>query len=262
MIRFPGLGIALEANQIALEIAGIKIYSYAFCIVFGIVFAILLAYFSKERFNIKFEFLFETLIQAIITGVIGARIYYVIFNLDYYITYPLQVLNLRNGGLAVYGGLIVGLLLILKKCKEWNVNKLDFLDYIAPFVALAQSIGRWGNFFNQEAYGIETKSIFRMGIETASGYIEVHPVFLYESFATLVIFMILRSLQANRKFRGEIAYLYLFLYSWVRMILEGLRIDSLMFNNFRISQILSVAIFVVSGSLLLKNYTKYRKNHN
>ena len=119
------------------------------------------------------------------------------------------------------------------------------------------SFGRWGNFFNQEAYGIETTSIFRMGIDTIDGYREVHPAFLYESISTFLIFLILRILQKNRKFKGEIFYFYLLFYSGIRTIIEGIRVDSLMFQNFRISQVLSSAIFVFSSIMLLKKVQKW-----
>ena len=204
-----------------------------------------------------FEFVLESLIYAIFIGVIGARIYYVAFNWKISEISLRNILNVRSGGLAIYGGLIAGGLVIARKCQKNKVNILDFLDYSVPFVALAQSIGRWGNFFNQEAYGTETRNIFRMGIQTIEGYKEVHPAFLYESITTLVIFMILRIMQKNRKFKGQICYLYLFLYAGIRILIEGIRVDSLMLGNFRISQILSIAIFVVSGIMLLKNGLKW-----
>ena len=137
------------------------------------------------------------------------------------------------------------------------MSVLDFFDYLVPFVAVAQSIGRWGNFFNQEAYGRESTNFLRMGINTAQGYQEVHPTFLYESICTMTIFVILRILQKHRKFKGDITYLYLFLYGGCRMLIEGIRIDSLMLGNVRVSQFLSCAIFVISGIILLKNYRKY-----
>ena len=257
MINFPGLNLSFNVKKIAFSICGIDVYHYAICIVSGIILAMFLSYKSKEKFGIKFEFLLESMMHAIIIGFIGARIYYVTFNYKKYITSPISILNLRDGGLAVYGGLIFGAIVIINRCKKNSINFLDFFDYIAPFISLAQSIGRWGNFFNVEAYGTETTNIFRMGINTLNGYQEVHPAFLYESISTLVIFIVLRISQKNRKFKGEISYLYLFFYSGIRMLIEGVRIDSLRVKNFRISQILSVAIFVVSGIMLLKNYIKY-----
>lgn len=202
----------------------------------------------------------ETVIIAVFMGIIGARIYYVAFNWEEYKIFPLKVFQLRDGGLAIYGGLIAGAIVIFEKCKKKKINPFDFFDMIVPFVAIGQSIGRWGNFFNCEAYGTQTINIFRMGIQTLEGYKEVHPTFLYESISTFLIFVILRILQKNRKFKGEITYFYLLFYAGVRSIIEGMRVDSLWLGNFRISQILSYVIFVVSGIMLLKNFKKYIQN--
>lgn len=259
MIYFPGFHLSFQINSIAFRIFGINVYYYAICIVVGIVLAIILCYQSKEKFGIKFDFLLESLMIAIIIGLIGARMYYIAFNLKNGQISLKTIFDVRNGGLAIYGGLIAGGLTILYQCKKNKVSSLDFFDYLMPYVALAQSVGRWGNFFNKEAYGTETSHIFRMGIHTIDGYKEVHPAFLYESIWTFLIFIILRILQKNRKFKGEICYFYLFLYAGIRMIIEGIRIDSLMLGNFRISQILSIVIFVVSGIILLKKSRKYIK---
>ena len=257
MIYFPSLNLFFNINPIAFHVFGLNIYYYAVCIVGGMVLSLLLCYQSKEKFGVDFSFVLESLIIAIFVGVIGARIYYVVFHWKNSQISLLDLLNIRNGGLAIYGGLFAGGLVILERCRKFKVNCWDFFDYIAPFIALAQSIGRWGNFFNREAYGTETSNFFRMGISTLEGYKEVHPTFLYESMATMMIFIILRNLQKNRKFKGQIFYLYLFFYAGVRMIIEGLRSDSLMLANFRISQVLSIAIFVVSGIMLLKKIKKY-----
>lgn len=214
---------------------------------------------QKRNSGFGLEFLLETLLIAVMVGVVGARIYYVVFNWKKYMLSPVKIFELRDGGLAIYGGLIAGAMVIFGKCQKKKINPFDFFDYIVPFVAIAQSIGRWGNFFNQEAYGIRTTNIFRMGIQTLEGYKEVHPTFLYESIATFFIFVILRILQKNRKFVGEITYFYLLLYAGARGIIEPLRVDSLWLGNFRISQILSWVIFVVSGIMLLKNFRKQRQ---
>lgn len=257
MIDFLGFHVSFPIQAIAFRVFGIDVYYYAICIVVGIVLAIILCYRSKEKFGITFDFLFESLILAILIGVIGARLYYVAFHWENYKIAPMKILNVRDGGQAIYGGLIAGGLAILYRCKKKKVSSLDFFDYLTPFVALAQSIGRWGNFFNKEAYGTETSNIFRMGMDTIEGYKEVHPAFLYESVATFIIFIFLRILQKNRKFKGQICYLYLLLYAGIRMMIESIRIDSLMLGDFRISQILSFAIFVVFGIMLLKKGGKY-----
>lgn len=260
LVRFPEFNLEFKFSQIAFYMFGIPIYKYAVCIVLGIIVAIILARFSKEKFENKFEDVLEIILYAIIFGLIGARIYFVIFNLKYYLSDPLKIFNFRDGGMAIYGGLIFGLIAILISCRFKKINKLDFLDFIAPFVAIAQSVGRLGNFFNVEAYGTLTSSIFRMGIETIDGYIEVHPVFLYEVVATFLIFIFLRYMQKHRKFRGEIVLEYVILYSFIRIFLESFRIDSLMLFNFRISQILSIFIFIISLILFIKNTKIMQEN--
>lgn len=261
-ITFPEINLKLNINKIAFTIGKIQIYSYAICIVIAILIAFWLLKKSKENYNIDFDFLFYTIIYCLIFGIIGARIYYILFNLEYYLSNSLQMFNLRNGGLAIYGGIISGLITIIIRCKKNNIKIYDFLDYIIPFVAIAQSIGRWGNFFNIEAYGTVTNFPLRMGIETINGYKEVHPVFLYESFFTLFLFIILRIKQKNRKFEGEIVLTYLIMYSFVRFFLENLRTDSLMFFSVRISSLISIIIFVISLILYLKKFFNCRKMSN
>ena len=251
VVTFPGLNLSFEFSKIAFTIFGISVYKYAVCIVLGIVVALVLCRLNKEIFGIDFEFILESSILGIFFGVIGARIYYIIFNLEYYINNPGEILNFRNGGLAIYGGLIFGALAIIINCRLQKKNILDFFDSIVPFVAIAQSIGRWGNFFNIEAYGYETNSLFRMGIATALGYIEVHPTFLYEAVSTLVIGIVLIIMQRKRKYSGQVLLLYCILYGLIRSFIETLRIDSLMFLNLRISQILSIIVLIISATILI-----------
>ena len=258
-ISFPGLNLNLNINRIAIKIGSIEIYSYAICIVVAILVSFLLLKKCKEKYNIDFDFTFYTIIYCLIFGIFGARIYYVLFNLNYYIQNPIEILNLRSGGLAIYGGLIAGLIVIYIRCKKEKINMYNFLDYIIPFVAIGQSIGRWGNFFNIEAYGISCQSILRMGIQTTTGYLEVHPVFFYEACFTFLIFLFLRYKQKNREFEGEIVLTYLMLYSFVRFFLENLRIDSLMFFSLRISVVVSIVVFVISLVIYFKEKLKCRK---
>lgn len=259
IVKFPGLSLDLLIPDVAFTILGVDIKWYAICIVLGIIVALVLCKLSKENFYIKFEQVLENTILALLAGIVGARLYYVIFNFSEYLSNPVEILNIRNGGLAIYGGLIAGGFVMYKMCKNANIDFKDYFDYIIPFVAVAQAIGRWGNFFNLEAYGSITTSFLRMGINTESGYMEVHPVFLYESFACLIIFFILRYLQKSRKFPGQIILSYLALYSGVRFFLEELRQDSLIFLTFKISKIISAIIFVISCFYLLKGYIKYLK---
>ncbi len=258
-VVFPGLNLSFEISQIAFLLFGIPIYSYAVCIVLGIVIALFLCRFSNNKFNIDYNDVLLCTIIGIVIGTIGARFYYVLFNLDYYSKNTFEILNFRNGGLAIYGGLIFGGIAISIYCKIKKINILNFLDYVIPYVAIAQCIGRFGNFFNIEAYGIQTTSLFRMGIQTVQGYIEVHPVFFYESIATLIIFLVLKKLQNSTKFKGQILLYYCLFYSGIRFFLEGIRIDSLMIFNFRISQIISLIVFVTSFIIIMCNYKKLKK---
>lgn len=258
LVSFPGLNLRFEISKIAFSLFGVPIYSYAVCIVLGISIGLILCKFSANKYSMDYNDVLVCTIIGIIFGTIGARIYYVIFNLDYYSKNIFEIFNFRNGGLAIYGGLISGAISIIIYCKMQKINILHFFDYIVPYVAIAQCIGRFGNFFNIEAYGEETKFLLRMGIETLNGYIEVHPVFLYESIATFIIFIILKKMQNSILFEGQNLLFYCLFYSGVRFFLEGLRIDSLMIFNFRISQIMSAVVFFTSLIFIIYNYKKLK----
>ena len=259
LVKFPGLNLEFNVQQIAFNIFGIDVYMYALIIVTGIVVSYFIATKSKEKFDNNIDDILEVGIISLIVGIIGARLYYVLFNLEYYIESPLRILNLRDGGLGIYGGIILGLITAYIVCKKKKMDVINVFDFVIPYLALSQSIGRWGNFFNVEAYGSVTDSILRMGINTVNGYMEVHPTFLYESVCTLIIFFILRNIQKNRKFKGEVFILYLMSYSFIRFFIEGLRQDSLMIFNFRISQILSLLIFVISLIILIFKFKNIKK---
>ena len=262
LVKFPGLGLEFNISQIAFKIGSVSIYKYAILIALGIIIGVVLAKFSKYNFGIDFETVLEVLIFGMIFGIIGARVYYILFKFNYYLKNPLQILNIRDGGLAIYGGIIGIILFLVIYCKIKKINFLNLTDYLIPYLSLGQSIGRWGNFFNVEAYGSATKSILRMGIESSAGYIEVHPVFLYESIFTFIIFLILLILRRNRKFEGQVFYMYFILYGFVRMILEGIRADSLKLGNIRISQGLSFVLFLVFlivYEIKRKEYSKKEK---
>lgn len=250
-ISFPGLGLNFNFSSIAFTLFNIDIYWYSICIVFGIIVALILCRFSKENFDIKFIDIIDVTIVSLVFGIIGARLYYVIFNFNYFFSNPLEIIKLRDGGLGIYGGLILGIITGIYRARKLEIKILDLLDYVVPFIAIAQSIGRFGNFFNVEAYGIETKNLFRMSINNGLNFIEVHPTFFYESICTFVIFCILRILQKNRKFDGQIFLFYIILYSFIRFWIEGIRIDSLMFLGFRISQVISVFMFVIGITIYL-----------
>ncbi|MBQ3415694.1 MAG: prolipoprotein diacylglyceryl transferase [Clostridia bacterium] len=256
-INFEGLGISLDINRVAFEFEGIKIYWYAIIIVSGIILSLFLCHKDNGKYNIKFEDVLELALFIFPVSIIFARLYFVLFKLDYYLQNPMEIFNIRNGGLAIYGGIIGAIVTILVYCKIKKIKFWDMVDYIVPYLPLGQSIGRWGNFFNQEAHGTETDSLFRMGIVENGNYIQVHPTFLYESICTFIIFLILYFNRNKRKYPGEITYTYLFLYGIARSIIEGFRTDSLMLGEFRISQILSIILSIIFGSIII--YKKVRK---
>lgn len=257
-IKFPGLGLEFNIKDIAFSIFGINIYWYAIIIVLAFVIGIIFCKKDDGKYGIKFDNVLELLLVLIPISIISARLYYVLFSLEYYLKNPLEIIDIKNGGLAIYGGIIGAVITIIIYCRIKKINFLDMFDYIVPYLALGQSIGRWGNFLNCEAYGTKTNSIFRMGIIENGNYIEVHPTFLYESICTFVIFIILFCMKNKRKYKGQLTYIYLALYGVIRAIIEGLRTDSLMLFNFRVSQILSVLLLLVFFVILIYKKIKER----
>ena len=263
-IIFPSFNLKLKVNNVALSLLGVDIYWYAILIVLSFVIGILFCKKDSGKYDIKFDNILELMIALIPSSILSARIFYIIFKLDYYIQNPGNILNIRDGGLAIYGGIIGAVITIYIYCKRKKINAVDMLDYIVPYLALGQAIGRWGNFFNGEAHGIETTNFFRMGIVENEKYIEVHPTFLYESICNLIIFIILYLLKNKRKYKGQLTYIYLTLYGFVRALIEGLRTDSLMIGSFRVSQILSIILCITFCAILIykeiKNKRELRKN--
>jgi len=263
-VTFPGIGLTLILNKIAIKIGDLGIHWYALLIILSFLIAMLLLYKNSRKFGIKFENIIDLMLYLIPISIASARIYYCIFKGNYYFENPSQIFNVRSGGLAIYGGIIGGVATCYIFCKKRNINLLSLFDSIAPYLALGQAIGRWGNFINVEAYGTETNLPWRMGILNNGIYKEVHPIFLYESIADFIIFLILIYLNSEKskqkyKFTGKTTYIYFILYSLARFFIEGIRSDSLMVYNIKISQILSLAIFVIFSALLSKNIMLKRK---
>lgn len=249
----------MNVPQIAFKIGNIGIYSYSVCIVLGIILGVILAGISKEKFEIKFDDLLEIFIYSLMGGILGARLYYCLFHIKFYLSNPSKIFAFRDGGLAIYGGIIFGILIAFLSSKIKKIDFRDLMDYIAPYLALAQGIGRVGNFFNVEAYGYETASFLRMGIFKNGNFIEVHPCFLYEGIACIIIFAILKVLQRKRKFKFEIFSKYMIFYGIVRFFIERLRIDSLYLGGIKISQAVSI-IFVIIGVIVHINESQKKSN--
>ena len=245
--------------ETAFEICEIPIAWYGVLIVTGMIIAMILCKLYNGRFGIKFEDILDLAVWVLPISIICARLYYVAFSWDYYSENLQNIFRIKDGGLAIYGGLIGGVITILIYCKIKKKKALDITDYVVPTVALAQSIGRWGNYINIEAYGYETNFPIRMEIIEAGITKYVHPTFLYESICTLAIFIILSIFYKKRKFSGEITYLYIILYALARFFIEGLRTDSLMLFNVRISQILSLLLFIVFTGILIYKINKQKQ---
>ena len=253
-------------NKIFLDLGIVQIKWYSLFIFIAMLVASILIYREARRKKIDDDTLFNMLFYGIIIGILGARLYYVLFNLNYYLKYPLEILMIWNGGLAIHGGLLAGLLFMAYYSKKHKINILGILDILVVGVIIAQSIGRWGNFFNQEAYGgvisLSTLKSMHLPQFIIDGmYIDGAyrtPTFLYESFSSLLCFIVLILLRKTKKINtGQLTGMYLSWYGIERFFIEGLRTDSLMLGNIRIAQLVSL-LFLLSGIILI--IYSYKKN--
>ena len=242
-------------NPIAFTIAGIDILWYGILIGVAFLLAIYISYLRAPKFGIVQDDILDLTIFLIPCSIIGARAYYVIFSYDNYRGNFIQMLNLRAGGLAIHGGIIAGVIVSYIVAKRKKIKFSNLADLIMPQVALAQAIGRWGNFFNSEAHGGPTNLPWAI---TVYGE-KVHPTFLYESMWCFFIFILLIFLSNRIKFNGQIALLYAMLYSFERFWVEGLRTDSLMIGQFRQAQVLSLVVFILALSAYIYQVRKYKK---
>ncbi len=252
---------------------------YGVIIAFGLVLAVLFGGRKAYVWKIDINKMLDVLIYGAVGGIIGARLYYVFSKWDYYSVNPSEIFQIWNGGLAIYGGLIGGILAALVVCKIEKINILNLLDLCGMSFLIGQGIGRWGNFANQEAFGTNTDSFIGMYSVKTEAYLTqlvasgtdiivdpskpVHPTFLYESIWCLFSFVILFIVcQKFRKFSGQLFLGYGFLYGLERAIVEGMRTDSLYIGdtNIRVSQLLSLILVIVCGTLLVVFTIKYTKN--
>ena len=273
-IIFPNLGITIQNLSKSFTVFGYKIAWYGVIIACGMIIAVLLSMLLAKKTNQDVDDYIDIAIWSIIFGLVGARAYYVIFSWDEYKDNLLQVFNIRAGGLAIYGGLIGGIIAAVVVCKIKKISILRVLDTAAPAIAIAQAIGRWGNFMNMEAYGGYTDNLFAMQLnyDQASGvitdellenivtidevsYIQVHPTFLYECMWCLVVAILILIFKRFQRYNGELILWYIGGYALGRAWIEGLRTDQLLIGNsgIAISQILSIAIVAGALTLLILN---------
>lgn len=261
-VSFPNLGWEFTINRVAFAIGSFQVYWYGLIIATGLILALVYAHFSAKRYNVDGSKLMNCVFAGIITGIIGARLYFCIFKWDYYGSHPLEIFWIHEGGLAIYGGIIGALLGGLGVAKIQKMKFMPILDITMVGFLIGQGLGRWGNFFNQEAYGTPTGLPWGMMSEGTLGE-AVHPCFLYESLWCLLGVAVLHFYGKYRqRYAGQIFYLYLVWYGFERMIVEGLRTDSLylpfqLFGmDIRVSQVLSFAIFVTGIVFLIINRKK------
>ena len=257
-------------NRVAFEIGFVRIYWYSITMFLGVLLGIIVAYIEIKRKKIdttKFE---NMAFFAILFGFLGARIYYVLFNLDYYLQDPIEILEVWNGGLAIHGGIIGAVLAIFIYCKKNKWQFIEVLDICAPALLIGQVIGRWGNFFNSEAHGYEVTRTFLEKLHLPEfiingmniGGVYYHPTFLYESFLNLICFIILMILRRNKKIKiVTIVGIYLIWYGIVRFFIESLRTDSLMLGSVKMAQLIGIPMIIIGIIIIItsRNRNKYNE---
>ncbi len=273
-VSFPNLfgGFEINVSKVAFTLFGIEIYWYGLIIGVGFALAVFLALKNAKKHELKEDDVINILLIAVPVAIIFARLFYVAFYAKNW-TFA-EIINIRDGGLAIYGGIIGGIGTAAVYAKIKKISFLALGDLAGPYFALAQAIGRWGNFVNQEAFGYNTNLPWGMtsipisnelNILASQGvdvnpYLPVHPTFLYESIWNFLIFGLLVILSRKKKFNGQIFCLYMALYGFGRMFIEGLRTDSLMLGGIRISQLIGLLFFLIFGGVMLFIYLKDRKD--
>ena len=278
-IRFPHLGLTLTPGK-SFTVFGFEIAYYGVIIALGMLAGALVAYREAKKTGQKVDDYIDFTLYTLIAAIIGARIYYVIFEWDYYSAHPLEIFNLRAGGLAIYGGVMASALTLfiftkVKKLKVWLMADTAVLGLI-----IGQIIGRWGNFFNREAFGGYTDSLFAMQLPVSEAkgitqeliehlvtidgvsYVQVHPTFLYEGTWNLLLFIGICLYKRHKKFDGEIFAIYLMGYGVGRFIIEGLRTDQLVIKalgGIAASQVLSIILIVLAVAFVIYNRVQLKK---
>lgn len=252
IISFPGLGIGrYEIDPTAFTLFGVEIKWYGIIITCGILFAFFYVLWRAKYEKIKSDHIYDLAIFVILFGVVGARLYYVAFEPQRFHSFW-DIINLRSGGLAIYGGIIAGALAAFVVSKIKKIDPRILFDMLAPAVMMAQAIGRWGNFMNAEAYGIQTDLPWRMVIETGYSTVSVHPIFLYESLWNLIGFIAINLFYKKKRYNGQIVLLYATWYGLGRFWIEGIRgEDTLMIGNIRVSQAVAGFAFVAGLCALI-----------
>lgn len=283
-IAFPNLGIYLKNIPRFFSVFGFNIALYSVFIGLGVISGLFMAVHTAKKEKTDPEAVWDFFIYALVFSIIGARIYYVVFFWDLYKDNPLQIFNLRSGGLAIYGAVIAAFATLYIFCRIKKHKFLQMADICMPGLILGQAIGRWGNFTNREVFGGYTDNIFAMRlpisavrdfdisaniaahIADGTNYIQVHPTFLYESLWNLAVLCIILLYRRHKKFDGELCLLYLGGYGLGRFWIEGIRTDQLyiMGTHVPVSQVIAIVCVVasVAADIIIRCRMKKRKSAN
>ena len=261
-ISFPSFG--LEMNPpVGFSVFGLELRMYGIIIAVGLLLAVVYGLKRKEQFGLNENDILDGVLSVVPFAIICARAYYCAFAWDEFAANPISVLYIWQGGIAIYGGVIGAFLGIVVFCLIKKIKLGATLDLVALGFLIGQAIGRWGNFFNREAFGEETESFFRMGLYSTArdAYIYYHPTFLYESVWNAVGFVALHFLSKKRQYDGQIALGYVAWYGLGRTMIEGLRTDSLYWGQFRVSQLLAaISCFVAVTALIVLAFCKHDRS--
>ncbi|MDO5141790.1 MAG: prolipoprotein diacylglyceryl transferase [Eubacteriales bacterium] len=253
VIAFPALDWQATISRVAFEVLGMNIYWYGIIICVGAILAARYVDAHVQAFGLTSNHLMDCLLVCVPTAIVCARIYYVVFEWEYYSQHPAKIVAIRDGGLAIYGGVIGAVLALWAYSRAKRLSFATLCDLAAMGLLIGQCIGRWGNFVNGEAHGGETALPWGMSIDGAA---PVHPTFLYESLWNLAGFLGLHLYWKKRRFRGELALLYVAWYGLGRTWIEGLRTDSLYIGAFRVSQVLAAVSCAAAVALLVRQYRR------
>ena len=274
-VSFPQLGIDLNINRVAFYFSGIPVYWYGIIIALSLVAGVALASLAAKKIGENTDIPLDLAIFCGPLAIVFARLYYVAFNLDYYLANPAEIFNLRGGGIAIYGAIIGAVIAALVYCRVKKYNSLTVFDIGAVGLICGQMTGRWGNFFNQEAFGGNTNLPWGMISENTISYLKelqleganvnphipVHPTFLYESLWSFVVLVILFKIIKHRRFSGQVFFAYASLYGLGRFFIEALRTDSLMLGPIRVSQALALVSVILFGFLYFYFLKKHKINN-
>ena len=263
-ISFPGLGFEINPPKGFILFDKLNIHFYGVIIAIGLILAVVYGMRRSKHFGLKQDDILDGVLWIVPVAIICARLYYVIFQWDMYKDDPISMLYIWNGGLAIYGGVIGAAVCVVVHCKIKKISLGAVLDLVALGFLIGQAIGRWGNFFNREAFGAETESFLRMGLmlnadgTRAAEMHYFHPTFLYESLWNTAGFVALHLLSKKRQYDGQIALGYAAWYGLGRALIEGLRTDSLYWGPFRVSQVLAAVSCVAAVAVLV--WQAFRKH--